>query len=344
MVDFNAKSEKSFPGAIIDIEYSLPNDILSNEYLDTLFPEWDIGSTEKKIGVTERRISKPEQTACDLGLEACKKLLSKHPNLKDRIDAILFCTQTPDYILPSNAFLIHRDLGLSDNVLAFDYNLACSGYVYGLLLATSLINTGIVKNVLLVTGDTYSKIIDPNDRATRLLFGDAASATWIGGDNNANFKPLINKIDDFELGSDSAGWNKFIVHAGGYRNPIGQDNITRDAGKICMNGMQILNFVNFKVIPHIKEFLYKNNTQLTDITQYLVHQGSLLALESIKKKLGLNNDKVFSNISHIGNTVSSSLPILIKDYLSNASIPEGSKLLICSFGVGYSWGSALVTK
>ena len=344
MDNLKIKSEYFFPGSIIDIEYSLPEDILSNDHLKKMFPEWNMDAASKKTGVIERRISKYGQTAKDLGLQACKKLLLKHPFLKQKLDAILFCTQTPDYIMPSNAFLIHRDLGLSEKVLAFDYNLACSGYVYGLLLASSLIKTGMVKNVLLVTGDTYSKIINPSDRATRILFGDAASATWIGTSNTAHFKPLINKIDNFDLGTDSAGWNKFVVQTGGYRNPIDQNKVNEDDGKIFMNGMQILNFVNFKIVPHLKEFLIKNDIKTADITQYLLHQGSLLAIESIKKKLHLNNNQIFSNITNIGNTVSSSLPILIKDYFSNIDVPKGSKLLICSFGVGYSWGSALVTK
>ena len=251
-----------YPGAIMDIEYSLPKSVLSNDKLDQEFPDWNVDSTEKKIGVRERRISNKNETAFDLAYEACVKLLNKYTDLHSKIDAILFCTQTPDYILPSNAFLVHEKLKLSNRVLAFDYNLACSGYVYGLLIASSLIKSGLVKNVLLLTGDTYSKIIDNQDRSTRMLFGDGAAATWIGCIEEQNIVPLITKFSNFELGTHGAGWNKFIVPSGSHRSLDLSIKSVPAKNKINMNGIQVLNFVKQIVIPHIVRIKFRKPKSL----------------------------------------------------------------------------------
>lgn len=333
-----------FPGSILDIEYYLPGEITKNSYFKDNFPEWNVEQAEKRTGVLERHIASEGETAYDLALVATKKLLEKHPILLKKIDAIIFCTQSPDYVMPSNAFLIHRDLGLKTQVLAFDYNLACSGYIYGLLMASSFIKTGIVTNVLLITADTYSKYLDENDRSTRMLFGDGASASWIGHNDGLDFCPLIRSFDDFECASDGKGWDKFIVKSGGSRYPtLGHDSLNHNP-KIFMNGLHVLNFVSDRVIRQIVHLLEKNSLRVDQIDQFFLHQASALAIDSIEKRLKINKKQIFSNIESIGNTVSSSIPILIKDYFSQSSLPQGSKLFICGFGVGYSWGSLLASK
>jgi 3-oxoacyl-[acyl-carrier-protein] synthase-3 len=335
------KTSRLFPGSIIDIEYCVPKSSLRNDELNIMFPEWNVSAVEKRVGVFQRAVAGVGETAYDLALSACKRLFDKHPNLNQKIDAVIFCTQTPDYILPSNAFLLHRDLKLGPKTIVFDYNLACSGYVYGLLMASGFIKMGVARNILLVTGDTYSKIVKHDDRATKMLFGDAATATWLGCDKSYQPEALISRFLDFDLGADSAGWDKFIVKEGGNKFPLNQGSVNASGHKIQMDGVHVLNFLNHKVVPSLKCFLEKAHFSAEEISQFLVHQGSQLALESFKNRMEVSSEKVFSNLLQMGNTVSSSIPILIKDYFEACTPQKGSKLVLCSFGVGFSWGNLI---
>jgi 3-oxoacyl-[acyl-carrier-protein] synthase-3 len=332
-----------FPGSLIDIAIYLPEQVVTNSAFAKSQPEWRVEQTEKKTGVFERRTARDDETAYDLALEATRKLLAKHEKLAGKIDAIVFCTQSPDYIMPSNAFLLQRDLGLGTGVLAFDYNLACSGYVVGILIASSFIKTGIARNVLLVTADTYSKYLDHNDRATMMLFGDGASASWIAAPGESSDSRLITSFDDIECGSDGKGWDKFIIKSGGMRHPPAYASSPDYFDKISMNGMQVVNLVNHQIIKHIFKLLNKHKLSPQHIDQFFLHQASGLAISAISKKLNVGPDKVYINIGKIGNTVSSSLPILIHDYFSVGSLGRGSKVMLCGFGVGFSWGNIVAT-
>ena len=334
---------KLFPGALLDIEYYLPEKILKNDYFQKTYPEWNVDQTATKTGVMERRIAAENETAYDLAVKAVKQLLAKHPSLLEKVDSIIFCTQTPDYIMPSNAFLIQKDLGFKNAAVVFDYNLACSGYVYGLALASNFIKTKMARNVLLVTADTYSKLLKPDDRATQMLFGDGATASWVSGDENLDVKPLISSFEDFHFSTEANGWDKFIVKSGGFRQPLTRKDDTDFNDKIFMNGIQVVNFVNHHVVKHMSDFMKTHDLNVENIDQFFVHQASLLAIESIAKKLKINDEKIFTNIQNVGNTVSSSLPILIKDYFSQKNLTTGSKLFICGFGVGFSTGSIIAT-
>ena len=333
-----------FPGSVLDIAYHLPDQVVTNHEFQAGHPDWRVDQTEKKTGVFERHIARADETAYDLALVATKKLLAKYPALADRIDAIVFCTQSPDHVMPSNAFLLHRDLNLGQNVLAFDYNLACSGYVYGLMMASGFIKIGMAKNVLLVTADTYSRYIEDDDRSTRMLFGDGASVSWIGDAASFGGEPLIGSFEDFQCASDGKGWDKFLIKSGGHRQPASQQGEPGYRDTIEMNGLHVLNLVNDRVIKQIFELLGKHRLSPEQIDQFFLHQASGLALDSLGKKLKVGSDKRFSNLATVGNTVSSSIPILIKDYFSQASLPQGSRLFLCGFGVGYSWGSLLARR
>jgi 3-oxoacyl-[acyl-carrier-protein] synthase-3 len=333
---------KSFPGSIIDIEYHLPEKTVENSYFAENFPEWDVTKTAGKTGVSQRKIAAADETAYDLSLKAVKKLLSKHPGLQDQIDAIVYCTQSADYIMPGNSFLLQRDLGIKRNILAFDFNLACSGYLYGLLMSSSLMKTGMCKNILFVTADTYSKYIDENDRSTRLLFGDGAAASWIGFAKDHDVIPLVSEFIDFKCGSDgSIGWDKFIIPGNGLKEPAPSDE---RRNKIYMNGLHVLSFVNSKVLQQIDEILKENTLAPEDIDVYFLHQASQMALNSIAGKFKIPNDKMFSNLNETGNTVSSSIPILIKDFFSKKELSPGSNILLSGFGVGFSWSSLIAKK
>jgi len=329
--------------SLLDIEYFLPDTIESNFLLDKLYPEWNIHRTEERTGVQRRHIAKVGETAHDLALQATRNFFDRHPMLRERIDAIITCTQSPDYAIPSNSFLLQRDLNLKHDILAFDYNLACSGYIYGLFMAKSFINSGYVKNVLLVTADTYSKYINQNDRSTRILFGDGATASWIGDPILNKIEPLITNFDDFIFSSEGKNWDKFTIKIGASRNPISNENLIHH-NKISMNGIQVINFLNHRVIPQVKDLIARNKLEVDEIDQFFLHQASLLAINSFRNKLKISPDKSFSNIENIGNTVSSSLPILIKDYFSKHTIQKDGKLILCGFGAGLSAASILATK
>lgn len=331
-------------GALIDIEYCLPAQVVSNNDFKNEFPDWDVGLTELRTGVLQRHIASQNETAYDLALIAVKKLLNKHPNLHEKIDGVLFCTQSQDYVMPSNAFLLHRDLGLSKNILAFDFNLACSGYIYGLVMALSFIRSKVAKNILVVTADTYSKYLSEGDRSTRMLFGDAAAVSWVGEIDHSNPTPLISSFEDCLLESDGSGWNNFMIKSGAGRQPSFRQNEIDYNDKIIMNGLAVLNFVNDRVIKQLRTLLSKNGLSAEGVDQFFCHQASGLALNSLQKKLKLNSDQMYSNLSMVGNTVSASVPILIKDFFSKNTLPKGSRLLLSGFGVGYSWGSLLATR
>jgi len=340
------KSKKltNFPGCIMDIEYSLPDTIITNEHLSAIHPEWNVMQAAKRTGVYKRHIANRDETAYDLALLASSKLLDNNPGLAEKIDGVIFCTQTPDFIMPSNAFLLQRDLKLNTNILAFDYNLACSGFVYGILMASSFISTGIAKNILLVNSDTYSKHIDSDDRSTQMLFGDGAAVTWVSTNNQSVKSPLISNFDDISCSSDGLGWNSFYINSGGCRNPNNELYSNEYNDKIQMNGLQVLNFVGDRVVKQIKELLFRNQLQAHQINRFFFHQASALALDLIHRKLNINSSLSFSNLALIGNTVSASLPILIKENSLTENLTSESPILICGYGVGYSWGSILARK
>ncbi|MFQ5645584.1 MAG: 3-oxoacyl-ACP synthase III family protein [bacterium] len=330
---------------IQDIAYYLPEKVVTNESLAEDNPDWDIKSVEERSGVVKRHIAREDETALDLALPACNRLLENGSLRKDMIDGLIFCTQSGDYIIPPNSCLLHKELGLPDKVLAFDFNLGCSGFVYGLALAKGLLEAAIAKNILLVNADTYSKYISDKDRSARVLFGDGASASWISSSDSSKG---IEKIECFTSGK---GYEHFYIPAGGCKMPKSRETCLslpdksgnmRTLENIHMNGIGILTFVNTKVQKHIKRFLEDNSLTKDDIDLFVFHQASKLVINSLTRLLRLNPEKVFIDLASIGNTVSASIPIALKTALDKQQIVPGMKVLISGFGLGLSWGSAVI--
>ncbi len=330
---------------IKDIAYYLPEKIITNEDLIKDNPTWDMALIEKKTGVFKRHIANENETALDLAVNACKKLFSMHEKAKNLIDGIIFCTQSEDYLMPPNSCLLHKLLELPDEVFSLDFNLACSGYVYGLALAQGLISAGTLKNVLLVNADTYSKYISKQDRSTRTLFGDGAAVTWITASDSEE------GVVDLLCATSGKDYEKFIIKAGGCRLPKSsetsiymkdQSGNIRTLENIHMDGLGILAFVNSKVPKQIKSILEKNELTVEDIDLFIFHQASKVALDSLVSLLKINPEKTFQNLSSVGNTVSASIPIALKDALESKKIVKGNKILISGFGVGLSWGTAII--
>jgi len=324
------------------IEYYLPKKILSNNDLEKEFPGLNINKIEKKVGIKERHIVREDETALDLALIAGKKILENYH--KDKIDFLLFCTQSPEYYLPSGACILQDRLGLNKNIGAFDYNLGCAGFVYGLALAKSLITSKVATNILLITSETYTKHIHPKDKGNRTIFGDAAAATIIE-------KSEEEQIGEFVLGTDGSGYKNLIILNGGLRNRYNPNAKEIDDGSgsirtnnnLYMNGPDIFNF-SIKAAPKVvSETLEKNKINLENLDYVIFHQANKYMNEYLRKKINIPKDKYYLNLLNTGNTVSASIPIAIKDVLDNKVIKKGDKVLLVGFGVGYSWGGTIIT-
>jgi len=330
---------------IKDIEYCLPEKVVTNTHLNEENPDWDMKNVEIKSGVLQRHIAADGETAFDLAAKAADKLFSSGRHSKEDIDAVIFCTQSPDYIMPSNAFLLHNYLDLKEEVLAFDYNLACSGYIYGLAIARSLIISGTARNILLANGDTYSKYINKRDRSARVLFGDGAAVSLISASEDDE------GITDVMLATSGKNYQKFFVPAGGCRLPcsdqtaiegIDASSNVRSKNDIYMDGMGVWSFIQSTVPKQIRALLTRNSLGAGDIDQYVFHQASKLTLDSLVKALRLDPNKVFVDLADTGNLVSASVPVALKKALMAGKIAPGSTVLISGFGVGLSWGSMLL--
>ena len=324
------------------IEYVYPNQKISNEDLSRKFTDYDFTKFEAKVGIVSRYWVKETETAFDLAVKASEKLLKKID--KESIDYILYCTQSPEYFLPTTACVLQDSLGLRKNIGALDFNLGCSGYTYGISLAKGLINSKQAKNVLLVTAETYSKYLHEEDRSNRAIFGDAASATLISHTNDND------DIGEFLFGTDGSGFDKLIVKNGCSRNPFNSNaeeivygsNNTYTDNNLYMNGPEIFNFTN-EVIPNFtNEVLTKNNISKEDINQFIFHQANAFMLNFLRKRIKIDKNTFFIDLKDGGNTVSNTIPIALKKYTNSSSFSAPEKILLMGFGVGLSWCGGVI--
>ncbi|MDY5684141.1 MAG: ketoacyl-ACP synthase III [Treponema sp.] len=317
---------------IKQIEYYLPKKSLSNEDLFRLFPDWTPEKIFSKVGIKNRFIADENETAVDMAVKVAEKLFKNNTDCKNSIDFLLFCTQSPDYKLPTSACIIQDKLGLPKSIGALDYNLGCSGYIYGLSMAKGFILSGVARNILLITSETYSKYIDFNDKGNRSIFGDAATATVISTDG-------VLRINDFSFGTDGSGFEKLIVKTGSARFPSAG---TSEESKLYMNGQDIFQFT-IKEVPNLVEsLLAKNRLSISNIDYFLFHQANVFILEYLRKKMNISKEKFPYFIENIGNTVSNSIPILLNENLNCILKNPISKIMLIGFGVGLSWGGCVL--
>lgn len=290
-------------------------------------------------GVRERRVSPVEICASDLCFHAAEKLLSELNWKKEEINLLVFVSQSPDYFLPATSVILQHKLGLSKNTMAFDINLGCSGYVYGLSVISSLMNNPGINKALLLVGDKSTISLNPNDKTAYPLFGDAGSATALERKENEIF---------FNLQSDGEGKNAIIIPGGGTRNRYYEGilkdteeapGIFRNACNLHLNGEEVFNFSLREVKPNVDE-LYRFSGKSIDETDYFVfHQANKLMNESVRKKMKIDISKVPYSIGRFGNTSSASIPLTIVTELKEQVTSQKLKLLLAGFGVGFSWGS-----
>ncbi len=324
------------------ISYYLPEKVMTNEELVKEFPEWSVDKVAQKVGVDSRHLAASDETAGDMAEKAARKLFEEYQIDPKSIDFLMFCTQSPDYFLPSTACVLQDRLCIPTSAGAFDYNLGCSGCVYGMAMAKGLIAAGIAKNVLLLTAETYNKYLHPSDKSNRSIFGDGAAACLISTEGFA-------EIGEFVLGTDGKGANNLIVKTGAARqkNTTGL-SIEDEEGHIWyddylyMNGGAIFNFTLDAVPAMIQEILEKNGMAKEDVDYYVFHQANKFMLNTIRKVCVLPKDKFYVNLGETGNTVSSTVLIGLKDCINNETIKPGMKVMISGFGVGLSWAGTIL--
>lgn len=327
-------------GAIGPIASFVPESIESNDQLAAQNPGWNMDVIFEKTGIRTRHIAGPEQCVSDLGVQAAERLFAEHGIRRDSIDYLLFCTQTPDYPLPTTACLVQERLGLRTSIGALDYNLGCSGYVYGLSLAEGLIRSEAAERILLVTSETYSKYIHPTDRSLRTIFGDGATATLI----DASDEPSMGH---FVFGTDGSGADTLMVTDGGARTSqlaMKPRKRKRWPSRLYMDGPELLQFA-LGIIPRaVDQVLAKAGLGRGDVDFYLMHQATSHLLEHVRSRMDLDSDEFPIELAERGNTVSCTLPILIESMRTQRRLAPGRQSVMVGFGVGLSWAACLWTE
>jgi 3-oxoacyl-[acyl-carrier-protein] synthase-3 len=336
-LEFENIGVKAMAGAV-------PANKIDNYKFTEFFDEYAVKDVVDKVGVYERRIAAPELTASDLCFAAAEKLFEDNEILKESIDVLLFVSQTADYRMPATAIILQDRLGLPNSTLAFDVNLGCSGFVYGLSMAYAYLQQPGIRNVLLLDGETRTKAYSFKDRTTGFIFGDAGVAALITKDEKFG-------KSYFSLNSDGGRHELIKIDAGGYRNPSTSDTVKEevkdDYGNIrsdehgYMNGPDVFNFVLREIPKDIKSTLTQAGEDKEEIDFFIFHQANAFMNDYLKKKLKLPTEKVPATIHKFGNTSSVSIPITIVSELQK-ELKTRKKLLLCGFGVGLSWATAIL--
>lgn len=328
------------------VEYYLPEQVLTNEQLSAEFPEWSVEKIAAKTGIQRRHIAGESEYASDLAIAAGRKLLARERVDTSSIDYLIVCTQSPDYYLPTTACIVHEALGLERTAGAVDINLGCSGYIYAIGQAKGLVESGQVSRVLLITADTYTKFVNPQDKSVRTIFGDGAAATLITATESQ-----IPHIGALTYGTDGSGAGSLIVPHGGLRSgadfapnsPGSARGLASNGYDLYMDGPEIFNFT-LRVVPEsVETILAKAGLGMDDVDLFVFHQANAFMLEHLRKKLNVPREKFFVSLAESGNTVSSTIPIALAEAVRQGELREGMRVMLLGFGVGLSWGGLVLT-
>lgn len=322
---------------------SVPKNVESNR--DYPFPsEKEKNLFIKTVGIENRRVAPVGLTASDLCLACAEELIEKLDISKEDIKVLIFVSQTPDYLIPPTSTVLQDKLKLPKDCIALDINLGCSGYVYGLFVASSLMKTLGAKKGLLLVGDVSTSCLSKEDKSTAPIFSDAGSATLLEA-GEASDKIYFN------LQNDGSGFEAISIPDGGMRNPFKDESlevkeisegIRRNATHLIMQGMEVFNFSLREVAPNIRAVLEGSSTDINSIDYFVLHQANRLMNESIRKKLGVDGEKIPLSLKDFGNTSSASIPITMVTEMRDKLEGDDLKLVLSGFGVGLSWGSALI--
>lgn len=324
---------------IKDIAYYLPTQVLTNEQIAAEFPEWSAEKVANKVGITERHVAAPDETATDMAYQAAERLFAQGVD-RASIDFVLLCTQSGDYFLPSSACILQDRLGLSKKCGALDFNLGCSGYEYGLAVAKGLIVANIANNILLLTAETYTKYLHPQDKGNRTIFGDGASATLVSTEGFAEIGELV-------LGTDGSGAENLIVRSLGARHKellhdlrIDEEEGLVSGDYLYMHGGNVFNFTADVVPPMVEELLKKSGLTQEEIDLWVFHQANKYMINYLRKLLDIDKERFYIYMEHVGNTVSSTIPIALVEARKEDKLH--GNVLLAGFGVGLSWGGVML--
>jgi len=330
---------------ILAASYFLPSNRLTHEDLENRFGEPAMKKVLSGAGIRTRRVAAPDVCGSDLAFAAAERLLLHHGIPRESIDAVIFCTQTPDFLLPTTACILHERLQLKNRCAALDINLGCTQYVYALSIAHGLILSGTAKRVLVLTGDTMTRTLHPKDRSVVPLFGDGGSASLIGE------VPEGQGFVGFELGTDGSGSQYLMIPAGGFRMPKSTESGTemedsegnvRSKENLYMNGAAIFHFA-ITVVPEMLQNLLEHvHLGIEDVDLFLFHQANKYMLDYVFKKLKIPPEKTHFFVTEIGNTSGSSVPIVMVDAWLNEKVKPGATICLISFGVGLSWAGTIL--
>lgn len=330
---------------IVAMDYALPQTLLTNDQLVRDHPDWKVEKLAAKIGISTRHVAAEGEYTSDLAVRAARKLFDNHDIEPTDIDYLILCTQSPDYSLPTTACIVQAQIGMRLDVGALDITLGCSGFIYALGLAKGLIESGQVRNVLVITAETHSKFANPDDKSTRPIFGDGAAATLVVAD------PVHDGLRGLTLGTDGGGGTGLVVPNGGLRDAgefspnssLDARGLTSNGYDMYMDGLEIFNFT-IRVVPGcVDEVLRKTDLTISDVELFVFHQANAYLIEHLRKKLEIPAEKFVVSMGEYGNTGSSTIPIALTNAATAGRVHKGDKIMLVGFGVGLSWGGVLVT-
>lgn len=317
---------------------AVPQQVRTLEQDAIVFGADEVRKVSDSTGVKVRHVSAKLCTT-DLCFAAAEKILAELPTENKSIDALIFVSQTPDHVLPASACTLQDRLGLPTDCAAFDINLGCSGYVYGLWVAAGMIAGGAVQRVLLLAGDTISHLCSPEDRSVALLFGDAGTATLLERDETA-------EAMHFVLGTDGRGKEHLKVEAGGFRTPLAAESTVRreceggnkrSAADLYMNGAEVFSFTLKAVPALVRQVLDMAAKSLDDVDAFVPHQANRFMLDHLSRRMKIPPEKLVLGLEAFGNTSSASIPLALVTELGEQLRTGRLDLLLAGFGVGYSW-------
>jgi 3-oxoacyl-[acyl-carrier-protein] synthase III len=327
----------------IKLAYHLPETIISNDDLAQEFPTITAETIFKQTGIKRRQVVKPYELGSDISYKAAHRLITKENINRKSIDLLISCNQGPDFKAPSNSVLLHHRLGLKKECACFDLPVGCSGYVYALSMAKALLTSGQAHTALILTSEVPSHIIHPSDLYLRMIFGDAATATFLTNS-------FSSKIGKFVFGADGEGADALYVDRSSSRNPIDIEWLTQykdipgqmQHGRLHMNGSAIVNF-SIKLVPQLlNDTLEKNNLKFEEIDLFIFHQASGFILNVLRKKCKIPEEKFVVCIENFGNTVSNTIPIALAESIAQGRAKKGMKIMLLGFGIGFTWAGTII--
>jgi len=320
---------------LLGISAYVPERVLTNADLETIVEtsdEWIVTRT----GIRERRVAAPEQSASDMAAEAALNLLADTGLGVEEVDVVMVLTATPDYLFPSTSSAVCERLGTK--AASFDLMAGCTGFIYGLAQACALVEAGLARNVLVLSGEVLTRFTDYTDRSTCVLFGDGGGAALVGAGSEEDTTGFLG----FELGTDGTGGAQLLIPGGGARRPSCAEDYALAEAYIRMNGREVFKFATRAMVDSATRLLDRLEMGIGEVDLLVAHQANLRIIEHAVKRLGIDPERVYNNVDRFGNTSSASIPIALAEAIQVGRLRPGDLLLLVGFGAGLTWGSTVV--